>query len=316
MFSKEINRILCLGVTPCLQRTIRFANLQFGQVNRARSVTVTSGGKSINTARTLKALHESPLVTGFAGGENGHKMVSFMQKIGIEMDAVWTEQETRICTTLIDEATASVTELVEEAPLPTLDEWTALDDKLLELLAKTKIMILAGAPPPGTPEDIYAKFTHSAQESGAIVLIDAHGKALLEALAYAPLLVKMNDQELAATCGCSVDDENMLCEAAQLLITRGAQWLLVTQGKRDAWLFNKTTVWRFKPPAVNALNTVGSGDATTAGIAAGLIRGQPVMDAIRLGIACGAANATTLTPGDIDAGLVEKLVSQVSIYKG
>lgn len=315
MFSKEISRILCVGVTPCLQRTIRFASLHFGQVNRARSVNVTSGGKSINTARTLKALNQAPLVTGFAGGETGNKMVSFIQKIGIDIDIVWTDQETRICTTLIDETTAVVTELVEEAPLPTLDEWSALDEKLLELLTETNIMVVAGAPPPGSAKDIYAKYARKAQESGTVVIIDACGTALMKVLPCAPLLVKLNDQELAATCGWPVNTEDTLCEAAQLLITRGAQWVFVTQGKRDAWLLNKTAVWRFTPPAVNILNAVGSGDATTGGIAAGLHGGQSILDAVRLGIACGSANATTLTPGDIDTGLVEKLISRVSTSK-
>ncbi len=311
MPSKVINRTLCVGVTPCLQRTIRFKYIQIGQVNRARSVTLSSGGKSINVARTLKALQESPLVTGFAGGETGNTMVSFLQAIGIETDIVRTDQATRICTTLIDDKTAAVTELVEEAPLPTPGEWSALDEKLSVLLAKTDMMILAGAPPPGSPDDIYARFARRAQQSGAVVLIDARGAALTQALPCTPLLVKLNDQELATTCGRSVDTEQTLREAARMLMSRGAEWFLVTQGVRDAWLLNKTAAWRFTPPAVDVLNAVGSGDATTAGIAAGLLRDQSMPDAVRFGIACGSAAATTLTPGDVDPALVEKLVHEV-----
>ena len=281
MPSEAFNRILCVGVTPCLQRTIRFKHIQLGQVNRARCVTLSSGGKSINAARTLKALYESPLVTGFAGGETGNSMVSFMREIGIETDFVWTGQATRICTTLIDEKMASVTELVEEAPLPTPDEWSALDEKLSVLLAKTDMMILAGAPPPGSPDEIYARFARRAHQSGAVVLIDARGVALAQALPCSPLLVKLNGQELATTCGRSVDTDQTLRDAARTLMSRGAQWFLVTQGMRDAWLLNKTAAWRFTPPNVDVLNAVGSGDATTAGNAAGLLRSQSMPDAVR-----------------------------------
>ncbi|WP_089724184.1 1-phosphofructokinase family hexose kinase [Candidatus Thiosymbion oneisti] len=310
---KETRRILCVGVTPCLQRTIRFSSLQLGQVNRAHSVAVSSGGKSINVARTLKALKESPLVAGFAGGETGNTMVSFLGEMGIETDIVWTDQPTRICTTLIDRTTACVTELVEEAPLPTPDEWSALDEKLSLLLAESDIMVVAGAPPPGSPEDIYARFARRAQASGVAVLIDARGEALMQALAYLPVLAKLNDQELVATCGRPIDTEGALRKAAQMLISGGAQWVLITQGKKDAWLLNETLAWRFTPPAVHVLNAVGSGDATTAGIAAGLVRGQSMPDAVQLGIACGSANATTLTPGDVDADLVKKLVPEVGV---
>jgi len=313
MSNKKTRRILCVGVTPCLQRTLRFSGLRLGQVNRVRSVAVSSGGKSTNVARTLKALKESPLVTGFAGGETGNAIVSFLRELGIETDIVWTDQPTRICTTLIDDTTACVTELVEEAPLPAPDEWAALDEKLSLLLAKSDLMVVAGAPPPGSPEDVYAGFAQRAQASGVAVLIDARGKVLMQALSCSPVLVKLNDQELVATCGRPIDTERALREAAQMLISGGAQWVLVTQGEQDAWLLNETLAWRFTPPAVEVLNAVGSGDATTAGIAAGLLRGQPMPNAVQLGIACGSASATTLTPGDLDTDLVRRLVPQVRV---
>jgi len=313
MSGKKIHRILCVGVTPCLQRTIRFSRLRLGQVNRASSVAVSSGGKAINVARTLRALGESPLVTGFAGGETGNAMVSFMEMLGIETDIVWADQPTRICTTLIDETTGCVTELVEEAPLPAPDAWSALDEKLALLLAESDLMIVAGAPPPGSPEDLYAGFARRAQASGTAVLIDARGAVLMQALAYSPVLVKLNDRELVATCGGPINTEGALRATAQMLISKGAQWILVTQGEKDAWLLNQTLAWRLTPPAVEVLNAVGSGDAMTAGIAAGLVRGQSVPDAVQLGIACGSASTTTLTPGDLDADLVKQLVPEVCV---
>jgi tagatose 6-phosphate kinase len=315
MMSEKVGGILCVGLTPSLQRTIGFTDLQIGQVNRAASVTVSSGGKPINVARALRGLGESPLVTGFAGGDTGHAMVTFLRDLGLETDMVWTSQATRICTTLIDEATASVTELVEEAQLPSPDEWSALDEKISFLLSKCHMMVLAGAPPPGSPRDIYAKLSQQAQEAGSEVLIDARGEALMDALPCAPLLAKLNDEELTATCGKPVDTEECLREAGCELIEKGAQWLLITCGKMDAWLLNDIAAWRFTPPAVEALNAVGSGDATMAGITAGLRRGQPMPDAVRLGIACGSAGATTLTPGDLDADLVEVLVPEVRVSR-
>jgi len=253
------------------------------------------------------------LITGFAGGETGRTMVSFLGEVGIETDIVWTDQPTRICTTLIDDTAAWVTELVEEAPLPAPDQWSALDQKLSLLLPENDLMVVAGAPPPGSPEDVYARFAHRAQASGVAVLIDVRGAVLMRALSCSPMLVKLNDLELAATCGRLVDTEGVLREAAQMLISGGAQWVLVTQGERDAWLLNESLAWRFTPPAVEVLNTVGSGDATTAGIAAGLVRGQSMPDAVQLGIACGSASATTLTPGDLDADLVKRLVPEVRV---
>jgi 1-phosphofructokinase family hexose kinase len=315
MMGEKVGGILCVGLTPCLQRTMRLKGLEVGQVNRAVFVTVSSGGKPINVARALGGIGESPLVTGFASGDTGSAMVAFLRDLSLETDMVWTTQATRICTTLIDETTGSVTELVEEAPLPTPDEWSALDAKLSSLLSKSDMMVLAGAPPPASAGDIYASLAQKARESGSEVLIDSRGEPLMRALPCAPLLAKLNDQELAETCGGFIDTEDGLREAGRKLIEGGARWLLVTRGKMDAWLLNDTAAWRFTPPAVEVLNVVGSGDATMAGIAAGLRRGQSMPDAVRLGIACGSAGATTLTPGDLDVDLVEELVPEVRVSR-
>ena len=51
----------------------------------------------------------------------------------------------------------------------------------------------------------------------------------------------------------------------------------------------------FRPPRIRALNPIGSGDAVTAGIAYGILKGKDIAEGMRLGLACGAANALTLT---------------------
>lgn len=94
-------------------------------------------------------------------------MNSFLGQIGIETDFVWMSQATRICTTLVDDTSGSVTVLVEEAPLPAAEELSSLDEKLRSLLAKSDMMVVAGAPPPGSPEDIYARYVGRARESGS-----------------------------------------------------------------------------------------------------------------------------------------------------
>ena len=51
----------------------------------------------------------------------------------------------------------------------------------------------------------------------------------------------------------------------------------------------------FAPVRVPPGSGVGAGDAMVAGVAVGLIQGRPLTDAVRLGIAAGAA--MLLTPG-------------------
>jgi 6-phosphofructokinase 2 len=71
-----------------------------------------------------------------------------------------------------------------------------------------------------------------------------------------------------------------------VLVTHGADGALVVTGDRRV---------RIKPPAMRVQSAVGAGDSFTAGLCAGLVRGQSVIEASALGMA--AAAATLLTPG-------------------
>jgi sugar/nucleoside kinase (ribokinase family) len=50
---------------------------------------------------------------------------------------------------------------------------------------------------------------------------------------------------------------------------------------------------------IKPVNTIGSGDAFTAGVAYGIYQSYPIAQCIEIGIACGTANARTLIPGSI-----------------
>ena len=58
---------------------------------------------------------------------------------------------------------------------------------------------------------------------------------------------------------------------------------------------------------------LGSGDSLAAGVATALVRGEQMPDAVKLGIACGAANAMTKTAGVVDPKAVEQLLARVVV---
>lgn len=306
---------LCLAITPCLQRTLVFPRLALGAVNRARSRTLSAGGKSVNVARTLKALGHQPLVLGFSGGDTGTTLTALLQRADMRVEFVATSEPTRTCTTLINEANGVVTELVEEAPCPTPAEWQTFNDKWSALLPRCTLVIAAGALPPGAAQDTYARLAVHTASTGRAFLLDAKGPALEQALAHAPLLVKLNRLELSTVTKEPLHTTASVIAAAQALALRGAQWVLVTQGPEPAWLVNGTQVWGYRPPVVRALNPVGSGDATTGGIAAALLGGRTLPEAVRWGIACGAANATTLTAGEVPSALTEQLATKLEVWQ-
>ena len=227
--------LLCVAVTPCLQRTLQFARLQLGAVNRAKCVTLSHGGKAINAAYTARLLGVGVRVTGFIGGASGQALVDHLHQCGVETDFV-ASVPTRCCTTLVDQRQQEVTELVEEAAPPQRDDWVALEQKIRAALPAYRQLIAAGALPANAPPGFYAQAARLATDAGRALLLDTRGAALLAALAHRPLLVKLNRAELTETCQRTLDRVDDLVSATFELVARGARWALVTDGPQTAWL--------------------------------------------------------------------------------
>jgi len=305
--------VLCIGITPAVQRTLRFDRLKLGEVNRAKMVKISAAGKATNVALVLKLLGDEPLVTGFIGGETGGMIEGFLRMAGIATEFVTMGQPTRVCVTVMDEGTGQITELVEESPAPTDSDWTSFDNTIACLLPGAGMVAISGGLPPGSADMIYASVTQKVATLGLPLLIDTKGEPLLNTLQYQPLLVKMNRQELAVTCGFPAEDDDKALKAARHLIARGAQWVLVTHSGEPAWLLNGETLWKLAPPKVKVVNPIGSGDSVTGGMAFALRQGKSMLEAAQFGLACGSANALTLTPGEVRPEDVHSLLPRVRI---
>lgn len=305
--------ILCIGATPALQRTMEFERVQRGGVNRARKVTLSPAGKAVNVAVVLRALGAQPVLTGFLGGPTGAMMRDLLAARGIGERCVAVPAPTRVCTTMMEDGRTGVTELVEEAATPSDEEWRALFSMCRGLLPGCSYAILAGALPPHSPVDIYAMLARAAREAETPLLIDSQKQPLLAALPHGPLLAKLNVHELALTFGRPLNGKRDILEAAGEIRRRGAQWVLVTNGARTAFLVGAEGAYVYTPPKILAVNAVGSGDATTAGLAAALQAGEAMPQAVTMGFACGAANALTLTPADVNAETARGLRAEVRV---
>ena len=94
----------------------------------------------------------------------------------------------------------------------------------------------------------------------------------------------------------------------------GPHWAVISDGAKGVYVSEAPGIQlsTFTPPHVKAKNPIGSGDAMMAGIAVGLMRGQSVLDAVRFGAACGAANAMTIEPGFVRIKDVKRLCSTLN----
>jgi len=307
--------ILCVGTTPALQRVMRFRQLMLDAVNRAVTTLDGAAGKSVNVAKVLQVLGESPLATGFLGGDRGEQLRAALAARGIALDFITVATRTRQCVTVVDETAGSHTELVEESrPVDpaAYDQLAAVIDRHLP---GARAVVMSGTLTPGGPASFYAQVTTRARDAGVLTVVDAQGPPLLAALAARPGLVKPNRAELAATVGRTLTDDTTLIAALRELNEAGASRVVVTAGAQPTLAFDGATVWRIRSPRIAAVNPIGSGDAFTAGLVWRLVRGDDLGEACRWAAAIGAANALTPMAGEVELTDVESLVAGVDVER-
>lgn len=82
-------------------------------------------------------------------------------------------------------------------------------------------------------------------------------------------------------------------EAAELYLTWQGKLLVVTLGERGSVAFTQAgDVHYCQAYCINALDTVGAGDAFASGFCVAYLQQKPLMDALKMGSACGAIVAS------------------------
>ena len=305
--------ILCLGPTPAAQRVMVFRKLNLDAVNRAATTLEVASGKPVNVAKVLQELGASPIVTGVVGGARGEFVRSQLLARQLPQDFITVAAQTRQCLTVIDETTGMQTELVEESQPVAPSDYVQLEEVVRRRLADCEAIILSGSLTPGGPMDFYRRCVQLAKQAKAFAAVDAQGASLIAALEAKPDLIKPNRAEVAATVGRELKTEPELRAAMHELHERGAQRVVVTNGRQPTLASDGSRCWRITPPIIKALNPIGSGDAFTAALVWRLLRGDNLGEACRWGSASGAANALTLLPGELERGTVEQLLPQIRV---
>jgi 1-phosphofructokinase family hexose kinase len=305
--------ILCAGLTPAWQQILVFDKFQYGEVNRAREVHWCASGKVFNAAIGTHHLGAPTLALATVGGLPVALIEEEFDDMGLPYRWVRTESATRVCTTLLEEATGTMTELVENGRPLRPEELDAFRRAYVEEAAKASVVILIGSLPSGTPESLYRELM---EHTPCPAVLDFRGEGLLSVLDLKPYVVKPNREELAKTFGQSLDKDEDLLAAMRMLNDRGAQWVVITQGSGPVWVTSKTAAYRLHPPKVtNVVNPIGCGDSMAAAIAWATHNGQNPLDAVRLGVAAAIQNLHHLLPCRLDPTRLPREAEAVRVEK-
>jgi tagatose 6-phosphate kinase len=320
-------RVLTVALNPAVDIAYSFDGFQVGAIHAVKRVDRVAGGKGNNVARVLRILGVPVTATGFAGGHAGAFLQEELRRLGIAAEFQPIAGESRTCLALVDTESNRVTEVREPGPAVSAEEASLFLERYTRLVAGAGAVVLAGSQPPGLPANFYGQLVALARQAGAFVVLDTSGDPLREALAAGPDLVKPNRDELAAWAGRELREVAGLAAwsgrelrevaglaaAAGQMRAAGARAVALSLGAEGLLYIGDEGSWLLQPPPVTALNPVGSGDSLVAGIVAGRLAGLAMVEALRLGVACGTANAMTAAVASLDRGEVLRLEPQVRI---
>jgi 1-phosphofructokinase family hexose kinase len=303
--------ILAAGLTPAWQQILSFDSLRLGEVNRATQSQWCASGKVFNVGIALSTLGADARLISPIGHDVVDRVLREFADLDVNSRLIIHHEPTRVCTTLLDLATSTVTELVENARPLSADCLVRFIATFTEEAVDADVLVFSGSLPGGTPVTFYRDLLRLAR--GRVVL-DARGPELLAALECRPFLVKPNREELARTLGRPVADDTDLVAAMREINERGAEWVVITAGTHSVWATWQGRVWRFQPLSVeHVVNPIGCGDCLAAGLAWSLSLNREPLDAIRIGIAAAAQNAAQLLSGRLNAGEASELARHVQI---
>lgn len=298
-------------MNPSFDRTVTVQSLRVGEVNRILSVRQDVGGKGINVAVTARRLGMESRVIGCAGEAGIDTVRAALDKEGVQHAFLPVAGAVRLNTKVVSLSGTPVTELNEPGAAVNEEARQAFFAMTREQLRDSRYVVLTGSLPTECPADTYRLMMEMMPEHRWV--LDVSGKALLSGLSAKPFLVKPNREELEATLGKPLHTMQELCMAAQELLQRGAQHVLLSLGKQGALWVNPEKMLFAPAMPVTVHSTVGAGDAMVGGVMTALDKTDDITQALIYGTAAG--NASVMTEGTqlIRAEDFARLLPQVRI---
>jgi len=297
-----------------LDRVIEIPGFYAGEIWVSGRVTLLAGGKGLNTARAAAALGARVSAAALVAGRCGAWIADLLEREGLPARLFpLPEGESRISTILVDPESRQTTVVNDLGPTAPPGAWEILRPRIVEAVSGAPWVVLAGAGLPGLPDRVYADLCADLLGRGQRVCLDARDRWLAAALDARPTIVKCNQHEAARLLGMPADTPEQAAHAARGWIERGIPRVVITLGKEGAVAAHAAGAWHAAAPQVEALYPIGSGDSASAGIVVALGQGRPLVEALRLGVAAGAANTLRPGSGRLAADQMPDLIEQTIV---
>ncbi len=303
-----MQKSLAVCLNPTFQRTFVVPHLWENEVMRSDEYYYDVAGKGLNTARVLTQLGCQAVHLTHVGGPYRDLYLEENRKAHLTIAWIETKSSIRTCYTIVNKAAHTTTEIVEEPFAVSCDAEEQLMRRFKELIPSIDTLIISGSMAPGYSDKLYPDMVKEAKALNKQVVLDIRGKALLDSMQYHPDYINPNFYEFTGTFMPELpikeheDNEEITDRVRHKMLeifkTHGSACVL-THGSRPTLYVEDGVVHQSPVKHIVPLNTIGSGDAFTAGFVSVIQKGGTVKEAVYKGQECGALNALQIRPGTI-----------------
>ncbi|HEY4451106.1 MAG TPA: 1-phosphofructokinase family hexose kinase [Solirubrobacteraceae bacterium] len=308
--------IITVTLNAAIDKSLAVPNFRLGRRHRTVDQRTMAGGKGVNIARTLKALGQPVIATGFAGGATGTHIVEQLTEESILNDFVRIREESRTNTSVLDPTTGEQTEINERGPAVSAREVELFRDKLLYLARGAAIVVFAGSLPRGVEPDLYATLIRELERLDVTTVVDTDGEPLRQAVRAEPDVVSPNVLEAEELVGHEFAGEEERLTAVTEIVALGPHEAIMTLPDGCVAQVTVDGQRRLKRARVEQREPIaksGSGDAFLAGYLAARYEGRAPDQCLRFGVACGAESTARLGAGLIDPREARRLMGDVEL---
>lgn len=289
--------VICLN--PAIDNIFEINDFIPGSLYRANSKRIP-GGKGVNVSKVLSSLGVKNVLFTILAGNNGKWIKEELEKKNIKIEFVEINGETRSNTNIIDLKNLTETEILEEGPVVNSNDVENIMNKLEDFLGKIKILVISGSILKGFNKNIYFDIINMSRKKGIFTILDSSGDYLKNGLKSKPNFVKPNLRELSEIFKFNSNDSVEIIKYANKLLQYEIDNVLISLGKDGSLYVSTEGIFNIKIPNVNKVNTIGCGDALTAGLAYSKLKGFSMIETLKFSHFCAISNALEMEIGLVD----------------
>ena len=303
-------KIITITLNPAFDIHYNIENLELNRENYATDAVKNAGGKGINISRALTFFGVENKALLVTGEENGKEFLECLVKEKLFYESINKPGKIRENITL--HTNSGETRISCEGSKTDVEVLNIIYGKIKNEYEKDMLVTFTGRLCEGVEKKEAITFIKNLKKLGIKVIVDCNSFNKDDILEIKPYLIKPNEQEISELLGNIEINDSDIKKAAKTFYNEGIENVMISLGANGFIFHNGEGCFKVSVPKITPISTIGAGDSTIAGFAAGLSQGLELCEILRLAGAFGAAACLTEGTNPPEKEKILKLFDEVT----